>query len=747
MPKIANSAEPLTLKPYTAHKVHLEYNDTDKQATGDCPFCGREGKFSVNIKSGLYRCLVCGEGGDKGGGNPTIFLRKLQEHSFKNTPLDKYDTLAKNRGIIYPESLIEWGISWSISGDCWLIPGYSPEGKITQLYRYIKIDGKYRGLATPEVHHGIQGIEFNNKKKTQVFLCEGVWDAIALWEVMKSCKLYEENLVLTGNPGASLLKDTIILAVPGCNVFNNNWCSLFSGADVTILFDSDYPKETNGKKSLPVGYAGVKRITGILSVKSEEPPASISFLEWGKEGYDPDQKDGFDLRDYLLQGKDIGERVKLLNQLLSSKKIKKVPPEWMGVRESEVELSNGTSSSPSKIKCKECSTYKEVVNALRKSVKWTDGLDYGFTTMLACIASTPLIGDQLWVKMISPASSGKSTLCEALSTNKKFVKAKSIIRGFHSGFKTDKKGKKDNSLLSVLGGMTLITKDGDTLLQSPNLSQILSEARDVYDRVSRISFRNSIHRDYENISLTWILCGTNALTAIDASELGERFLTCCIMERIDEDLEDEILWRVVNKTSNNIGIEATEKEGSDPEMMEAMALTGGFVNYLRENAVALIKEIESTDEVKKFIISLGKFVAYMRARPSKKQEEVAEREFAARLVSQITKLSFCLAVVLGKKSLDSDIIKRVRKVALDTARGRVLEICKALYTDKNQGIDIRTLSLITNQGEEGERKLLKFMKKIGVVELHQRKAKKGVMSKPVWKLTESINNLLKTVLE
>ena len=59
---------PEKLRPYTFHGVELDWHGKE-DAIGDCPFCGRERKFRVNVKTGLFRCLVCSEGSAKGGGN------------------------------------------------------------------------------------------------------------------------------------------------------------------------------------------------------------------------------------------------------------------------------------------------------------------------------------------------------------------------------------------------------------------------------------------------------------------------------------------------------------------------------------------------------------------------------------------------------------------------------------------------------------------------------------------------------
>ena len=61
------------LRPYIHHGVDLTVRGG--HGVGECPFCFTAGKFSVDVDSGLWRCFVCGEGTDKGGGNALVFLR------------------------------------------------------------------------------------------------------------------------------------------------------------------------------------------------------------------------------------------------------------------------------------------------------------------------------------------------------------------------------------------------------------------------------------------------------------------------------------------------------------------------------------------------------------------------------------------------------------------------------------------------------------------------------------------------
>jgi len=392
--------------------------------------------------------------------------------------------------------------------------------------------------------------------------------------------------------------------------------------------------------------------------------------------------------------------------------------------------------------CLPCACYHDLVTAWRKALRWTDGLDHALAVMLASISSTKAVGDQLWIKVIGPAACGKSTLCEALSVSSLWVVAKSTIRGFHSGFRADGDGSgRDWSLIPTIKDKTLVTKDGDTLLQSPNLPQILSEARDLYDSTARTHYRNATSRDYAGIRMTWILCGTSALRVLDTSELGERFLDCVIMEHIDDELEDEILWRVANRADRNMAIEADGKPEThyEPELAEAMRLTGGYVNWLREHAAERLTNVTAEDGVKRQCMRLGKFVALMRARPSRRQEESAEREFAARLVSQLIRLGKCLALVLNRSALDATVMQRVRRVAMDTARGQTLAIIAHLYHTA-EGLQSQALGALLGRSEEKVKALLRFLRGIGAVDYVKLEAP-GRALRSIWRLSSRMRQL------
>ena len=615
-----------------------------------------------------------------------------------------------------------------------------------------------------------------------------------------------------------------------------------------------------------------------------------------ERGYNPELPSGYDVRDVLTaDSRGLGDRIRALQGLLVA--IQPIPSEALRGPQGA-----SGSSNPGEVglECTPCSKYKIVQTAWRKALKWTDGLDHGLAVMLASVASTKTVGDQLWIKVIGPAAClhgntliydptdrtmvciaerervgkeftvlsreengtiivakamppqrsvetvqmyevqfdktepiqvtadhqfwtgrkyqtvrdidsllqtvgdwvvskcswelvgghitesinwvtsikpttmdyyydfhvpvtnnywacglihhncGKSTLAEALSVNKEYVIAKSTIRGFHSGYKMDGKsggGGEDHSLIPQIRDKTLVTKDGDTLLQSPNLPQILSEARDLYDCTARTHYRNAMSKDYSGIRMTWLLYGTSSLRLIDNSELGERFLDCVIMEKIDDDLEDEVLWRVANRAERNVAIESDgdAKSQYEPELAEAMSLTGGYVGWLRENAADGMSAIETPVWAIRRCTRLGKFVAHMRARPSVHQEENAEREFSARLVSQLVRLAKCLALVLNRDRVDATVMQRVTRVALDTSRGQTLAIVAHLY-DEPEGLEVKGIVLKMAFTEHRIRSLLRFLKQIDVVNKFQVK-RKGFSSAVRWGLTQRMRELYELVVE
>lgn len=291
---------------YTTAFAHhgVELSERGSQATGDCPFCGKHDKLSVEVATGLWRCFVCGR-----SGNPLEFLRQLHETSAAGTEAGWAAKLAVERGLMHADTVVAWGACRSAADGGWLLPGYSTCGDLTQLYcrRQVKNerDGSWRWvlLPTPGVwesgrSHALHmpRADFDPDRK-QLYVCEGPWDGMALWEVMGRARWGGERPSVTGVASESLLAGANVLAVPGCTTWRGEWTEMCRGRDVVLLYDNDHPKTNGGTTSTP-GADGMRRVAGKLAGAA----ASVSWLRWGEAGYDSAIASGFDVRDWLTKG-------------------------------------------------------------------------------------------------------------------------------------------------------------------------------------------------------------------------------------------------------------------------------------------------------------------------------------------------------------------------------------------------------------------------------------------------------------
>lgn len=739
---------PDALRAYHFHGVRFR-RDTEVQYKADCPFCDKP-KFSVNIEKGVWRCFSCATGTEKGGGNIYTFLRHLHELSAERQDVD-YDELMHDRKLLYPETLHSWGVVKSITTDDWLIPGYgfgkgrTGEVKIFNMYRCIRQpDGKLPPMGTPKLKHCLYGVQLLNPKIEDIYLLEGPWDGMVAWETFRIAKPDGEGgWMLTGNMDSSMAATTGVVATPSCNVFDPEWYHYFGRRNLRIALDNGRPKKLKSGLGPVPEYVGTRRIVEEL-VKADEPPTAIEIFQWGPEGYDADLPKGYDVKDMLAESDKAVHRVRDLKLLVN--RFDAYPGDWLQGRSKDA-IAKGSVE----LELLECTTWAQMIEAWEEAMQWNEGLDRALSVMLAAVLSTEAIGDQLWVKIIGPASCGKSTLCEALSANKEYILPKSTMRGFYSGYKTDKDGDEDFSLVKLAHNKTLITKDGDTLLQQPNLTQILSEGRDIYDRTGRTNYRHGLNHDYEGINMTWILAGTKSLRHIDSSELGERFIDCVIVDQIDVHAENETGLKIAYRAAMDL---TQQSNGSvisreSPAMTRAKQLTGGYVRHLRRNANELLNKVRDNRTALARCVDLGTFVAYMRARPPKKTSEIQEasREMSFRLISQHVRAAKCLAAVLNKETLDKEVMRRTTRIATDTARGSTLELATILYKAGDEGKSLPGITTLTNHEDAEELKSLRFLKKIGAVDLHKIKSRTGVTHRQKWRLSPEVRRLYESVFQ
>lgn len=282
---------PPTLNPYLFHGLTFDRIEGNEAWT-ECPSCQRaDRKFSVNTESGEYKCFTC----DFHGGHYT-FLRWLFEESDKVTTARVAESFQKDRGLLEIETLTYWSCAISILSRAWIIAAYNQEGALVQLYKRIKTPDKWELRPTKDAGgHAMHGIPLFNHQCSTVYVCEGPWDAMALWEALRMARSTEYGLEHTNNPQTSLLSTSSVLAVANCGAVGESlkkYAPFFQGRRVVLCFDNDHNREIDGRVIEGAGLGASKRLATMLQGVASE----VWWLNWQQ------RPDGWDVRDTLVKG-------------------------------------------------------------------------------------------------------------------------------------------------------------------------------------------------------------------------------------------------------------------------------------------------------------------------------------------------------------------------------------------------------------------------------------------------------------
>jgi hypothetical protein len=438
----------------------------------------------------------------------------------------------------------------------------------------------------------------------------------------------------------------------------------------------------------------------------------------------------------------LDERAERLARLLSW--VKPLPAEWAAAGKA-----NGHSSGARELTPLECRSWRELSAAWERSMRWTGDMDAALACMLAVAVSTEQQGDQqLFLQVVANAGSAKTRLCDAMLVSK-HCKALEHLTGFHSGY--DDGSGEDFSLLARINKKTLITPEGDVLMSNPRFGELMSQQRRIFDGTSQASYKNKKEEQrHEGLRTPWIIAGTPALLNLNQASLGDRFLRVLINPP-PLDVRREILRKVGLSALRTV----TQRSNCDPssiiedKMLECYRRTGGYVDFLRERAGELLSDVRvDEDAVVGRMAVLAEFVADMRARPDANAvrlrlgERHDAKELPTRLTFQFCRLARCLAAVLQRGEIDAEVVRRVRKVALDTAHGHVLSMTRRLWAawqEKEEGVCSHGLAAWVGEGEEKVGALLKFTRKMDVTCLTKD-------NHPRWRLTDRLLELCREVL-
>jgi len=762
---------PEKIKPFVFHGLHLEPMEKGevKEVRGDCPFCDKSNHFFVKAETGQWQCKRCSN-----SGNIYSFLQMLLNESLPLTTDDDYESLSEDRHV--PVWVLkEFRVCRSMLNGEWLLPTFNEKNAISNLYKYTELTDPESGetitklLSTPTCKIGLFGTPLLTDKQKQLCICEGPWDGMALYGVLGTLKKKGDRYVTckNGTPGV-LLEAHGVLCVPGAGTFQESWLNYFPGRNVDLLFDNDHPlKKPDGGirlvkgQCVRPGWDGMTRVVAMVN-QTGKRPRRLRVLAWGQPPDDVEQSGGYDgvsspknLAGYghnndLPHGYDIRDLIKDKGPREVVSFLKSAP--------TKIEMEKPSSDSHTDIPTVEPierTTFEDLCKDYASVLHFSPQLRDTLCVMLSVITSTDLLGDQLWLKVIGPPGSGKTTLAEAVSVAREYCMPKSVLTGFHSGYleQDGRRASKDNSLIPDMKGKTVIVKDADTLIQAPNRDKIMSELRDIYDGTSRSHYRTGKQNDYSDIRTTFILCGTDELRMLNRSFLGERFLDCEIMTK-DQDTTP-YLQRAMSNTYSKItqGMLANTPDNDDNEVREDSSeglflqqVTYGFLKHLKESLPQLRppilpKEVEGT------LGALATFLAYMRARVRRDGYDLAYRpraELPTRIASQLVKLAVCIAIVLGKETIDDEVLRIVRDRVLDTSVGFQLDVAKALI-DKEEGLSVRQICVAVNLPETNVRRLLNDLQEFNIVERYQKSNKSGQRGRDMhlWVLTEGLSEIYK----
>ena len=624
-------------KPYTQHGVEL--TPQGSQGVGDCPYCHKENHFYVSVNTGQYDCKSCGE-----KGNTFTFLNKLHAMAMESTTKQDYERLSKQKKIPVA-ALRHHKLAVHPILDQWIIPTFNSKNKLCNIHIYD--ESKNRLLGTATLKQSLFSLQKIGKAKI-VWLCEGHWDAMALQHVLLKQKKNSE----------------VAIAAPGASVFNPAWFEHLHDKDLRVCFDND-----------SAGEKGVARILKLLS-ESSYKPRRVGQLIW------PDgTPDKFDVKDQINSNKK--DPYKSVRQLLKKPKV----TDGM-VIDNHIEPLKRT-------------TFKSVVEDFEANLYFTRSMRDTLAVMLSVVISVRLKGDPLWIYVVGPPSSGKSTLAQAMDGSTQWVRsiskltATTLVNGWKSA------DGKDHSLLPKLNKKTLVIKDFTTTLTLPVATQetLYGTLRDAYDGAYSQSFGNAVDRDYAGFQFAMIACCTDEIRSSNRAALGERFLTIEILD--GKHNNSKHMDCAIENTINYIttGLEEDRKEESKIAPSEVTKLKRSVLGFLQHLDQTLLEQSppKVSDWVKVRIAALAQVIGQIRAQVKREgtSNDLSYRpraEIGLRLAGQLVKLAIAIALVLNKPEVDKHVYSIIQKVALDTVRGWNFEIIEAIANSDYQSLSAKQVA-------------------------------------------------------
>jgi predicted transcriptional regulator len=583
---------------------------SNKHFKTECFDCG-EDKLYVNSEDGTYVCKLCDH-----KGNNYSFIKQLHSKLKLRTRSPLLKRFSEKKGIEYAK-LKEYGF---VQDDKRLyIPRYGVKGTIVSL----------------------QPFSFKNNIVLNV---KGQSPRPNFWrysDKVKDTYLFESDLdglcFLLRAKGVG--KKCNVVSFPGSATFKPEWVKYLKAKKTVWCFDHDTAKGGKVKKDkFYPGLKGIERAAGILNGAT----ANLKWLNWEDGGYERP----FDVRDLYQQVKSPKEFVDKVDEITQDFKQSIVNVHTKGIEPLDVTSFDGL-----------CNRFSEKIE-LNPTLK----------RVLACSCATVLSaktqGDPIWMFIVGPASSGKTTILDAFAECKSYTVHRSTLTktSLVSGRAMDE----DPSILGIIDKRCLMIKDLTMLLMSPvnQLEETFGTLRDAYDDSVFVQFGNGVQRHYENLRFSWLAGVTDIIHGFNKSDAGERFLKVDI---IDPGFDE-------SRTIRN----ALTSLSDDSFKTHLKAATLGFMRHMWETDFENNLPLLPMDVVIK-ITAVSQVISYMRTKIKKDREGNVEyrtrKEQGIRVAKQLAKLAQMLCVVFKQDRLsEEEFNEYILKIAFDTCTSIQTEI-------------------------------------------------------------------------
>lgn len=631
-------------------------SDIGGQLKGDCPLCDSRGHLFVS-EDGRWDCKKCGD-----SGNIYTFIRSWYKSLLEADPEAYLDLVPLRPGIGRP---ILAGAGIARDGDTWIVPSYSVKEGAQKLITLRRWEPATKTMIScPTLSQGLFIANWSDTSEV-VVICEGEWDALAYYRC-----------------ASKVGEDETIIAVPGAGSFPEKYLGFLAGKQVRLFYDNDEPKKRKNKLLRP-GFDGMNRAIDKLQALGVD---HILLCGWN------DAPTPMDVRDYVIsKGKDLVGAYNDLAAMLVD------PATFRSMHGYE---SKGTVITATKNQLPPpVESYDDLINEFRSVYEVSEMFERCIACALATCVSNLMQGDQLWMFIVGPPASGKTSIIEAFSMATKYsyhlskLTSQALVSGQNRG--------EDPSILPRLRDKCLFVKDFTAILSMPSTTQeeLFGILRDAYDRNVRVQYGNGTNRHYTDLNFTIFAGCTDEIYTKNHSSLGERFLK---IEILDSSFSPTAQARAALMGLN-----------TKVDLTQVQTKVYGYLRYLYET----YKDPDPVDEeTTDWLVAVASIVSYLRTKVRREEGNMAFRprsEVPTRIAMQLRKLYLALKIAVPVKD-EEWYRETVEKVAMDSCIGWALEFVTPVLRRKS-GITTQEIAEICQVAPNHVVKVLRDMQQIGIV--------------------------------